>query len=60
MSERKARRQPRYNKTPRPCMCCKNTFLSEGPHNRLCKNCRHASTKMVPMDDSLHVHLRRR
>lgn len=26
--------------TPRPCMCCGNTFRSEGKHNRLCANCR--------------------
>jgi hypothetical protein len=24
----------------RPCMCCREQFLSEGPHNRLCGNCR--------------------
>lgn len=26
--------------TQRPCMCCAKTFSSEGPHNRLCGNCR--------------------
>lgn len=25
---------------PRPCMCCRNTFKSDGPHNRLCPTCR--------------------
>lgn len=24
----------------RPCMCCGKVFLSEGPHNRLCDECR--------------------
>jgi len=24
----------------RPCLCCSAPFLSEGPHNRLCKGCR--------------------
>lgn len=27
----------------RPCMCCGGAFRSEGPHNRLCGNCRHNS-----------------
>lgn len=26
----------------RKCMCCPSTFTSEGPHNRLCPNCRHS------------------
>jgi hypothetical protein len=25
---------------PRPCLCCEIPFASEGPHNRLCQNCR--------------------
>ena len=25
----------------RKCMCCPAQFASEGPHNRLCPNCRH-------------------
>lgn len=25
---------------PRKCMCCRELFLSEGPHNRLCVECR--------------------
>ncbi|WP_425099172.1 hypothetical protein [Tropicibacter sp. S64] len=24
----------------RPCMCCRTSFLSDGPHNRLCNVCR--------------------
>lgn len=27
----------------RPCMCCGGAFRSEGPHHRLCGNCRHNS-----------------
>lgn len=27
----------------RPCLGCKRLFNSEGPHNRLCKNCRQTS-----------------
>ena len=23
----------------RSCMCCRNTFMSDGPHNRLCTKC---------------------
>ena len=28
--------------TKRKCMCCGQTFLSEGIHNRLCRNCGHS------------------
>lgn len=31
-------------KRSRPCLCCSQTFLSEGPHNRMCDNCRTLST----------------
>ena len=24
----------------RPCLACRKPFASEGPHNRLCKDCR--------------------
>jgi len=27
----------------RPCMCCHRDFFSDGPHNRLCANCRGGS-----------------
>lgn len=27
----------------RPCLCCGKTFLSKGPHNRLCTPCRKES-----------------
>ena len=26
--------------TPRACLCCGKPFMSEGPHNRLCAQCR--------------------
>ena len=32
----------------RPCMCCQQTFMSEGPHNRLCGRCR--SKEKTPFD----------
>lgn len=37
--------------TPRPCMCCRQTFESEGIHNRLCGNCR---GKNVGPDAAFH------
>ena len=38
----KQRRAPREKKRKqrRACMCCGKSFLSEGPHNRLCGPCR--------------------
>ena len=30
--------------TARVCMCCSKSFISEGPHNRLCGRCRNLST----------------
>lgn len=33
--------KPRRRKgTERPCMTCRQPFMSEGPHNRLCDCCR--------------------
>lgn len=32
---------------PRPCMCCRNKFDSEGIHNRLCHLCRHRSGETI-------------
>ena len=28
----------------RPCLCCREVFLSQGAHNRLCNPCRTKST----------------
>ena len=33
-ADRKAKRGER------PCLCCGQSFLSEGPHNRMCSSCR--------------------
>lgn len=33
-------RETRNPTTKRACLCCRQTFLSEGPHNRLCGYCR--------------------
>lgn len=35
------RRHDRANRgRKRPCMCCRQEFMSEGNHNRLCDECR--------------------
>lgn len=36
--ERKALAKPQGK--PRKCLCCPTTIMSEGPHHRLCANCR--------------------
>lgn len=33
----------------RPCLCCKQPFNSRGPHNRLCKECRHLDPGIEPV-----------
>lgn len=33
----------KHKRGPRSCMCCRQEFESEGPHNRLCNTCRLAS-----------------
>ena len=33
----------RAERKERPCLCCTNKFMSEGPHNRLCTSCRSKS-----------------
>lgn len=35
------------NVKSRPCLCCGIDFLSEGPHNRLCKACRHGASDLL-------------
>lgn len=32
----------------RPCMCCRQTFLSEGIHNRMCDRCRRLNGEYDP------------
>lgn len=34
------RHEERRKTKKRPCMHCRQTFKSEGPHNRLCNTCR--------------------
>lgn len=34
----------------RPCLCCGRPFASEGPHNRLCKNCRQRARTLSPLE----------
>jgi len=31
---------PRHASVKRSCMACSKTFVSEGPHNRLCSTCK--------------------
>lgn len=31
----------------RPCICCGETFRSEGPHNRMCYRCRSSAEEAV-------------
>lgn len=42
--EKASKATPRPAKTERPCMCCGNPFQSEGPHHRLCSECRRIPT----------------
>ncbi len=42
------RSEARARSTTRPCLNCLNAFRSEGPHNRLCPNCRGVS--LSPLD----------
>ncbi len=37
-------RNPPRAKISRPCLCCGGRFWSEGPHNRMCTECRHLPT----------------
>lgn len=37
----------------RKCLCCENTFWSQGAHNRLCNSCRRQSAG--PMDTPFNV-----
>lgn len=34
----------------RPCLCCGETFSSEGAHNRMCAACRRLSSTTTPFD----------
>lgn len=37
-------------RSPRPCMCCKREFNSEGKHNRLCWQCKVDTRDVVYFD----------
>ncbi|MDJ0631081.1 MAG: hypothetical protein QNJ44_22680 [Rhodobacter sp.] len=37
----------------RACLTCGETFLSEGPHNRMCKSCRAKGDDLVPHGPAL-------
>lgn len=39
----------RAKRGPRPCMCCGETFRSEGIHNRLCDSCRRREVAPDPL-----------
>lgn len=39
--------------TVRPCLCCKQPFPSEGPHNRLCYRCRVNAGSVSPFTPDL-------
>lgn len=41
--------KPRPAVTKRPCMCCRQPFKSEGPHNRLCNHCGRKSNDSYSM-----------
>lgn len=38
----------KVKKQQRACMCCGATFMSDGPHNRLCGRCR--TKEKTPFD----------
>ena len=42
------RRNRQVNRKRRPCLACRQPFMSEGPHNRLCTACRRCD--MGPLD----------
>lgn len=46
-------RERRDARQMRPCMCCRESFPSEGSHNRLCEKCTKRSHDFTPFDDGL-------
>lgn len=55
-----ARVQPRRRQAAqeRPCMCCGASFVSAGPHNRLCSSCRSRSAGAGSFDTPHFVRYR--
>lgn len=45
--------EARANGQRRPCLCCGRTFRSEGPHHRMCINCR--SKSLSPLDIPVRI-----
>jgi hypothetical protein len=43
----------RKSRQRRPCLCCGRTFYSEGPHHRMCINCRRKS--LSPLDIPVRI-----
>lgn len=39
-----ARLERQVRQRRRACLCCSASFLSDGPHNRLCNSCRRQDT----------------
>ena len=46
--DRLDKRDVAARKKQRPCLCCGNTFMSDGPHHRLCGKCR--TKEKTPFD----------
>lgn len=42
----------------RGCICCGESFASEGPHNRMCDSCRGATSGVVANECTLHRYSR--
>ena len=45
LERERARKKPRRH---RPCLTCGQTFLSDGPHNRMCPTCRGRAGSLGP------------
>lgn len=43
-SRRLRRGETQRWRSRRPCLTCGAPFVSEGPHNRMCEDCRHRAT----------------
>jgi hypothetical protein len=49
--ERASKLAKQHGFRTRKCMCCSSTFMSEGPHHRMCNTCRNkgSSAEVVPV-----------
>lgn len=41
-----------FRLSQRNCMCCREAFMSEGAHNRLCADCRRESHQLSPLEST--------